>query len=73
MTANTRKIKERNHYFDSLKYWLFVFVVLIHNPLHENLWGGGYGQQSLAVQFLHISLFQDISAKEQRKSILKKA
>ena len=41
MTANTRKIKERNHYFDSLKYWLFVFVVLIHNPLPENLWGGG--------------------------------
>jgi fucose 4-O-acetylase-like acetyltransferase len=40
MTANTRKIKERNHYFDSLKYWLFVFVVLIHNPLPENLWGG---------------------------------
>lgn len=36
MTANTRKIKERNHYFDSLKYWLFVFVVLIHNPLPEN-------------------------------------
>ena len=34
--------KQRNHYFDLLKYLLFVFVVLIHNPLPENLWGGGY-------------------------------
>lgn len=24
--------KERNHYFDLLKYLLFIFVVLIHNP-----------------------------------------
>lgn len=32
--------KQRNHYFDLLKYLLFVFVVLIHNPLPENLWGG---------------------------------
>lgn len=32
--------KGRNHYFDSLKYLLFIFVVLIHNPLPENLWGG---------------------------------
>lgn len=32
--------KERNHYFDLLKYLLFIFVVLIHNPLPENLWGG---------------------------------
>lgn len=31
--------KERNHYFDLLKYLLFIFVVLIHNPLPENLWG----------------------------------
>lgn len=33
--------KERNHYFDLLKYLLFILVVLIHNPLPENLWGGG--------------------------------
>lgn len=32
--------KERNHYFDWLKYLLFILVVLIHNPLPENLWGG---------------------------------
>ena len=32
--------KRRNHYFDLLKYLLFVLVVLIHNPLPENLWGG---------------------------------
>lgn len=32
--------KERNHYFDLLKYLLFIFVVLIHNPLPGNLWGG---------------------------------
>lgn len=25
--------KERNHYFDWLKYLLFILVVLIHNPL----------------------------------------
>ena len=31
--------KERNHYFDLLKYLLFILVVLIHNPLPENLWG----------------------------------
>lgn len=31
--------KERNHYFDWLKYLLFILVVLIHNPLPENLWG----------------------------------
>lgn len=37
--------KERNHYFDLLKYLLFILVVLIHNPLPENLWGGGYGRQ----------------------------
>lgn len=33
--------KERNHYFDLLKYLLFIFVVLIHNPLPENLFLGG--------------------------------
>lgn len=33
--------KERNHYFDWLKYLLFILVVLIHNPLPENSWGGG--------------------------------
>lgn len=36
--------KERNHYFDLLRYLLFILVVLIHNPLPENL-GGGYGRQ----------------------------
>lgn len=35
-----KKTEMRNHYFDLLKYLLFVFVVLIHNPLPENLWGG---------------------------------
>lgn len=40
MTANIGRTKERNYYFDFLKYILFVFVVLIHNPLPENLWGG---------------------------------
>ena len=34
--------KERNHYFDLLKYLLFILVVLIHNPLPENLCGGGW-------------------------------
>lgn len=38
MTVDAKK--ERNHYFDLLKYLLFIFVVLIHNPLPENLWGG---------------------------------
>lgn len=38
MTVDTEK--GRNHYFDFLKYLLFIFVVLIHNPLPENLWGG---------------------------------
>lgn len=37
MAANIGK--ERNHYFDLLKYLLFIFVVLIHNPLPENLCG----------------------------------
>lgn len=32
--------KGRNCYFDLLKYLLFISVVLIHNPLPENLWGG---------------------------------
>ena len=31
--------KQRNHYFDLLKYLLFILVVLIHNPLPENLGG----------------------------------
>lgn len=65
--------KERNHYFDLLKYLLFILVVLIHNPLPENLWGGGYGLQSPVVQFQPISLFLVISAKEQEKSNLKRA
>lgn len=65
--------KERNHYFDLLKYLLFIFVVLIHNPLPENLFfGGGHGQQLLVAQFLHISPFQVILAREQGKSSLKK-
>ena len=63
--------KERNHYFDLLKYLLFIFVVLIHNPLPENLWGG-YGRQSPVVQFLPISLFQVISTRKQEKSSLKR-
>lgn len=63
--------KRRNHYFDLLKYLLFVLVVLIHNPLPENL-RGGYGRQLLVAQFLHISPFQVISAREQGKSSLKK-
>ena len=63
--------KERNHYFDLLKYLLFILVVLIHNPLPENLCGGG-GQRLPAVQFLPILLFLVISAKEQEKSSLKK-
>ncbi len=64
--------KQRNHYFDLLKYLLFILVVLIHNPLPENL-GGGYGLQSPVVQFQPISLFLVISAKEQEKSNLKRA
>lgn len=64
--------KERNHYFDLLKYLLFIFVVLIHNPLPENLLGG-YGQRLLAVQFLLILLFQVISTRKQEKSSLKRA
>lgn len=63
--------KQRNHYFDLLKYLLFILVVLIHNPLPENL--GGYGLQSPVVQFQPISLFLVISAKEQEKSNLKRA
>lgn len=31
--------KQRNHYFDLLKYLLFILVVLIHNPLPENIGG----------------------------------
>lgn len=31
--------KQRNHYFDLLKYLLFIFVVLIHNPLPGNIGG----------------------------------
>ena len=31
--------KQRNHYFDMLKYLLFIFVVLIHNPLPGNIGG----------------------------------
>lgn len=37
MTVNAEK--GRNCYFDLLKYLLFISVVLIHNPLPENLWG----------------------------------
>ena len=31
--------KQRNHYFDLLKYLLFILVVLIHNPLPGNIGG----------------------------------
>ena len=53
--------KRRNHYFDLLKYLLFVLVVLIHNPLPENLWEGGMdGNCSLRSSYIfrHFRLFQ---------------
>lgn len=31
--------EQRNHYFDLLKYLLFILVVLIHNPLPGNIGG----------------------------------
>ena len=31
--------KQRNHYFDLLKYLLFILVVLIHNPLPGDIGG----------------------------------
>ena len=33
-------MSERNHYFDFLKYLLFIFVVFIHNPFPDYMWGG---------------------------------
>lgn len=61
MTVDARK--ERNHYFDLLKYLLFIFVVLIHNPLPENLWGGMDGDCSLRSSYIfrHFRLFQQES------------
>lgn len=55
--------KRRNHYFDLLKYLLFVLVVLIHNPLSENLWGGMDGDCSLRSSYIfrHFRLFQQES------------
>lgn len=58
--------KERNHYFDLLKYLLFIFVVLIHNPLPENLWGGIDGNRPLCSSYLfrYFRLFQQGSRKK---------
>lgn len=58
MTVDTEK--GRNHYFDFLKYLLFIFVVLIHNPLPENLWGGMDGNRTLRSSYIfcHFRLFQ---------------
>lgn len=53
--------KERNHYFDLLKYLLFIFVVLIHNPLPENLFLGGGMDSNCSLRssyiFRHFRLF----------------
>lgn len=65
MTVNAEK--GRNHYFDLLKYLLFIFVVLIHNPLPENLWGGGMdGNCPLRSPYLfrYFWLFQQESRKK---------
>lgn len=65
MTVDAKK--ERNHYFDLLKYLLFIFVVLIHNPLPENLWGGGMdGNRPLCSSclFRYFRLFQQGSRKK---------
>ncbi|SCH14337.1 Uncharacterised protein [uncultured Faecalibacterium sp.] len=64
MTVDARK--ERNHYFDLLKYLLFIFVVLIHNPLPENLWGGMDSDCSLYSSYLfcYFRLFQQGSRKK---------
>lgn len=65
MTVDARK--ERNHYFDLLKYLLFIFVVLIHNPLPENLWWGGMDSDcSLCSSYLfwYFRLFQQGSRKK---------
>ena len=59
--------KERNHYFDLLKYLLFILVVLIHNPLPENLWGGGMdGNRPLrsSCLFCYFRLFQQKNRKK---------
>ena len=56
MTVDARK--ERNHYFDLLKYLLFIFVVLIHNPLPENLW------LCSSYLFCYFRLFQQGSRKK---------
>ena len=55
--------------FDSiylLKYLLFIFVVLIHNPLPENLWGGMDSDCSLCSSYLfcYFRLFQQGSRKK---------
>lgn len=57
--------KERNHYFDLLKYLLFILVVLIHNPLPENL-GGMDGNRPLCSSCLFrcFRLFQQGSRKK---------
>lgn len=59
--------KERNHYFDWLKYLLFILVVLIHNPLPENLWGGIDCNRTLCSSslFRYFWLFQQRSRKKQ--------
>lgn len=64
MTVDARK--ERNHYFDLLKYLLFIFVVLIHNPLPENLWGGMDSDCTLCSSYLfcYFRLFQQGSRKK---------
>ena len=66
MTVDARK--ERNHYFDLLKYLLFIFVVLIHNPLPENLWGGGGMDSDCSLcssyLFCYFRLFQQGSRKK---------
>ena len=59
--------KERNHYFDLLKYLLFILVVLIHNPLPENLWGGGMDSDCplcSSCLFRYFRLFQQKNRKK---------
>ena len=62
--------KQRNHYFDLLKYLLFILVVLIHNPLPGNIGGALTAIARCAVLIL---LFQVISTRKQEKSSLKRA
>ena len=58
--------KQRNHYFDLLKYLLFILVVLIHNPLTENLGGGMDCNRPLCSSslFRYFWLFQQRSRKK---------